>query len=208
MTSHCDTVCAGSGKSSSDHNDHNPTLEQLLSSGSDDTGHGVQPELQRLRVKAPTVPAVALTRQMLIYIEKAGIISPPFEVPLEIKITFFEQEGLGPSVLDEQQQGEQQQSQQLGLINKVGSMHVSKYSQAKVVVSSHTQCQTLHICRSAIGNTAETSMRTIIPCDAIKILTQGSLSLTLLENGAGESPGQLPFASQQACTWPHQPESK
>lgn len=109
-------VSAGSGNSCSDRSYAN--LEQLLSDGSDDTGHGMQRELQRLRVKAPTVAAVALKHQMLVYIEKAGMISPPFDVPLEIKETLFDRQLRGLGVLDEEQRWDQQQLQQLGPVGR------------------------------------------------------------------------------------------
>lgn len=141
-------VSAGSGNSSNDRS--YASLEQLLSEGSNDIGCGVQLDLQRLTVKAPTVSAVALKRQMLVYIEKAGMISPPFEAPMEIKSTLLEHQWSGPGVLEEQQQWQQQQPQQLGLIRKAASVQVSRCDCAKcgsllVVSKSYV------VPRSAVG---------------------------------------------------------
>ena len=75
--------CAGSSNFSS--NCKGSSLEQILAITSNDKAPNLQLNIDRLSVRAPTVNVLAVDGLMQLQVEKAGMISVPFEVPLDVK---------------------------------------------------------------------------------------------------------------------------
>lgn len=79
---------AGSGHSSCDCT--SSSLDQILADVNNDTEQTLRLNREEVSVRAPTVTALALEGKMQVQVEKAGMTSVPFDVPLAVKAALLE----------------------------------------------------------------------------------------------------------------------